>query len=326
MEARSAALGPGWPSSCRVYGAPRSLFSLWAPGQAFSFRDPGSWGPAPPCCWPAPPGAGLGLCHCPREAAELAPSWGSAPDTPGWFLERVGQGWWRSSWPDSPTGPGVCVPAESPWHWPLWAHFPRGSPARPPGRPGRRQYELEKCLREGRLTPFPTHNTPSRVPHSAPVHTCVGHFTCVLSGQPPTVPRPHPLSMGKQVQRFRRCLRAVHLVSAKLRFEPDLRLQSQGLAAGSTLNLPNFRAALPPGNPGSPLGWPGPMQGRRAELGSAPSPPAQKQQPLPAASLPPWELGDQTGDVPCSAWEGQPEGQGLSQGPPPSRGNDSPSL
>lgn len=90
-------------------------------------------GAAPPCCcWLAPPGAGLGRCHCPQEAAELAPSWGSTPDTAGWFLERVGQGppwgrggWWRSSWPDCPTGPGVCVPADSPWHWPLWVHFPR---------------------------------------------------------------------------------------------------------------------------------------------------------------------------------------------------------
>lgn len=109
--------------------------------------------------------------------------------------------------------------------------LPPGSPARPPGRPGRRRCELEKCLGEGRLTPFPTHNTLSRVPHSAPVHACVGRFTCVLSGQPPTVPRPHPLSIGKQVQRFRRCLRAVHLASAKLGFEPDLRLQSQDCLA-----------------------------------------------------------------------------------------------
>ena len=48
MEARSAALGPGWASLCGVYGAPRSLFSLWVPGRAFSFRDPRGWGPHDP--------------------------------------------------------------------------------------------------------------------------------------------------------------------------------------------------------------------------------------------------------------------------------------
>ena len=193
-----------------------------------------------------------------------------------------------------------------------------------------------------------------------PVHACAGRFTRVLSGQPPTVPRPQPLSMGNQVQRFRRCLRAVHLVSAKLGFAPDLRLQSQDcLARGPCCwehpKRPQLQSPpCPPGTLGA--GWGGLGRCGAGGQGWALLPPPQPRngspswqplclarQPARRAFLPPWELGDQTGDAPRSARGGQPEGgsgmssrwgvpgalpggAGTQSGASPFRGIDSPFL